>query len=219
MSKKKLGLLIGLLFVLSSIIGCGKKVSPEAQEVIDLINSIGEVDFDDEILIGECEDAYIALSTEQQAEVTNTEKLAKAREKLDKLLATRPIPYTNANWDFSRDEIIDLEGKSPDEEYDTDYYHVLQYNNRSYEGFDGLIRYSLVDGKLVKVLFVMERYSQNAFDHYDEIFTTKYGKPGFENEAGRVWYQSNANIGLTGWDLFGGSVVVTYTKPGNDVEE
>ena len=212
-NRGKLFVVFFLLVMISVLAGCGKK-SPEAQAVIDKINSIGTVDYDDETLIGECEDAYIALTPEQQAEVSNTDTLAKAREKMDELLAARPVPFTSANWESTKDDVLNIEGKSPDEEYDTDDgYHVLQFNDSKYDGYSGLVRYCFNDGILNRVLFVMSPYDADAFNHFDEQYTTKYGEPGFQNEAGKVWYQSNANIGLTGVALFGGSIIVTFAEP------
>ncbi len=197
--------------------GCTNKVSEEAQIVIDKINSIGTVDYDDEVLIGECEDAYIALTTEQQAEVNNTEVLAKAREEMDKLIAAKPIPFTTANWESTKDEVLNIVGSSPDEEYDSDDYHVLQYNSFSYDGYEGLVRYCFDDSNIMKqVLFVIDHYDEQAVSHFEEEFTTKYGKPEFENEAGKVWFQSNANVGVSSYKILSaGGVIVTFHEPTN----
>lgn len=213
MKKRILCICLCTAMMASSLVGCGKK-SEEAQAVIDKINSIGTVDYDDESLIGECEDAYIALTPEQQAEVSNTDTLAKAREEMDKLLAARPVPFTNANWESTKDDVLSIEGKTPDEEYDTDDGdHVLQFNDYQYDGYSGLVRYCFKDGTLYKVLFVTSPFDADTYKHFDDQYTTKYGEPGFQNEAGKVWYQSNANIGLTGIALFGGQIIVTFAVP------
>ena len=213
MKKRIIAMMLTMAIASTLLAGC-VKASPEAQAVMDKIKSIGTVNYDEEVLIGECEDAYAALTPEQQAEVTNTDTLAKAREEMDKLLAARPVPLTNANWESTKDDVLNLEGKSPNEEYDTDDGdHVLQYNDYQYDGYSGLVRYCFKNGTLYKVLFVMSPFDADTYKHFDDQYTTKYGEPGFQNEAGKVWYQSNANIGIMGIALSGGSIIVTFSVP------
>lgn len=213
MKKRIIAMLLTTVLTSSLLAGCGK-ASPEAQAVMDKIKTIGTVDYDDEVLIGECEDAYAALTPEQQAEVSNTDTLAKAREEMDKLIAARPVPFTNANWESTKDDVLSIEAKSPDDEYDTDDGdHVLQYNDCQYDGYSGLVRYCFKEGTLYKVLFVMSPFDADTYKHFDDQYTAKYGEPGFQNDAGKVWYQSNANIGITGIALFGGSIIVTFAVP------
>lgn len=213
MQRKCISVLMCVVVVTSLLVGCGKK-SEEAKAVIDKINSIGSVDYDDETLIGECEDAYLALTTEQQAEVSNFDTLTKAREKMDQLLEAKPIPFSTANWESTKEDVKKIMGKEPDSEYDTDSGdHVLQYDSMEYEGYSGLVRYCFEGETLSQVLFVMESFDADAYKHFNDQFTTKYGEPGFENEFGKVWYRNNANFGVTGYSMFGGSIIVTFHKP------
>lgn len=208
---------IALVSTLSCMVllGCGR-VSPEAQVVIDKIESIGVVDYDDEVLIGECEDAYLALTTEQQEEVKNFDKLSSARVEMDKLLEAKPLPFSYANWQTTRSELIDLMGKQPDEEYDTDEYHILQYNDCDYDDYSGLTRYCFVSDRLVNVHFIFGAYDEKIESHFYELYKSKYGEPDFDNEFGKVWYTNNANVSVSGTRLFGGFVQCVFHEPTNE---
>ena len=96
--KTSLCVAVVLTLIIGSLGGCAfaddpsaekTAVSEEARSVIDLIDSIGEVDLDDENLVADCEKAYTALTLEQQAEVSNYNTLVDARNKLDELIASK----------------------------------------------------------------------------------------------------------------------------------
>ncbi len=214
MCKKPEFVFICFLSIALILCGCNKQKPGEVQSVIDKINEIDTVDYDDELLIGECEEAYFNLEPEYQKEVSNIDKLYKAREKMDELLLKKPIPFSNALWTSSRNDVINIEGRMPDEEYDTeDNYHVLQYNNCYYEDQKGLIRYSFSNEKLEKVLFIISGFDDDVYRKYNDQFFIKYGKPEYENEVGKVWYQVGSNVGILGVKLLGGSIVITFAEP------
>jgi hypothetical protein len=62
---------------------CAAKVSPEAQQVINTIATLVTVDENSGSSIETAEEAFASLTQEQQAEVSNSNKLAAAREKYD----------------------------------------------------------------------------------------------------------------------------------------
>ena len=211
--RRKALLLVSVL-TLMSLTACGKaKTSEEAQAVIDKINTIGEVDYDDEILIGECEEAYIALTSEQQEEVTNFDTLSEARKKMDELIAKRPIPFSSADWETSEEQLKELHGK-PDEEYDNDIYgHILSYNNMENDGYKGTAKFCFEKGKLTGAMFFIEGYDESIVKHFRDIYQTKYGDPDY-NENGLVrWDTENASYGANGGGLLGDMIRIDYMSP------
>lgn len=202
---------IGLLCA-SMLTGCG--TSEEAKYVIDKINTIGEVDFDDEALIGECEDAYVALTDEQKAEVSNVETLAKAREKMDELIASRPIPFSTVNWETSKEELVSLLG-NPDDEGDNEFYgHMMWYNDVQYEGYTGIAKYGIENGKVTRVFFAIDGYDENTVKYFEDLFTTKYGEPNYKDDYGnKRWDMEYVSCAISSSKLRGGLVNILFMSP------
>lgn len=128
------------------------------------------------------------------------------------------IPFTKANYETTQDEMPDIMGRAPDDEYDGDNgFHVLQYNGTEFDGYEGLTRYCFnKDGSLQEVLFVIEPYDQATYDHFDKKYTAEYGDPSFENNAGKVWKTKETTVGLAGIALFGGTIIITYAQPADN---
>lgn len=138
--RKKKGWLIAFIIVAAIIAGtittCSISKAVEknqiaevnrnkAQEVIDMINTIGEVTLSSGTAITRAENAYNALTAEQKAFITNYSKLVAARNQYEKLLndqreeetkddPTRTIVITDLNgrWESSTEEwaIANIQG-------------------------------------------------------------------------------------------------------------
>lgn len=212
MKKRVMAFASCLIIILFALCGCG--ASEQAQAVIDQINAIGDVNYDDESLIGACEDAYLKLTEEQQKEVSNLDKLSKAREKMDELIAVRPIPFSNANWETTKDELIEMYG-NPDDEGDNQFYgHMLRYNNIENEGYTGTAKYGFENGKLTRVFFYIDGYDKDIIEYFQNLFTTKYGEPTYHDEYGtKRWDTKNVSCVLEGGTSWGGYVNVIYMSP------
>lgn len=129
-------------------------------------------------------------------------------------LGGKPFPFSDAKWSSSKSDVVKIMGSDPDEEYDTDDgLHVLQFNDCKYDEYSGLIRYCYKDDKLAQVIFEFDEYSDETLNHFNDEFTSKYGEPDFNNEAGKVWYDGDLSIGLAGVSIFdSGMLMVSYTN-------
>lgn len=105
--KKKLVLLLLSGIVCFPLSACGKP-SPEAQEVIDEIDSIGDVTLDDESLISQIEDDYLELTDDQQKEVKNFDVLVESKDEIDELYAKEVIDNIDSigTVDLDDEELI-----------------------------------------------------------------------------------------------------------------
>ena len=220
MKKKNLLLVLFVILALSSV-ACGK-VDEQTQEVISIIDNIGDVDFDDEVLIVKAENAYYSLSEKQQKKVKNKKVLFEDRQLLDELLASRPVPFSNANWDTNADELEEIHGSKPSDTYDDSYGgKCYVFNNVVYDGKTGLIRY-FYDGndKLAEMRFDAsfngESETRKFYDTYADDFSDKYGEIGYSLDEGGVrgdvWYREEGNIGLTMSTFLCYEVFISYVS-------
>lgn len=211
--KKRIFSVILICIISIEIVACGK-VDEETQSVIDMIRQIGEVDYDKEEFVTEIEDAYALLTEEQQAKVSNYDDLLIARQELNVLIAARPIPFCTANWKTTQGELIELMGRSPDAEYDNEYYgHILQYDNIEYEGYNEIARFSFEKETLTRVFYCIDGYDESTYKYFIDMNIEKYGEPTMENEAGKRWDTENVLVGVNGTKLLGGSIECLFMSP------
>ena len=103
-------LALAMVFVLCA---CGK--SAEVKNAEDLINAIGEVTADSGDAIAAAEQAFQALSAEDQAKVENADVLPDAREALEKAIAEKEAAELEAlrqsvlgRWDYTQDSLAEI---------------------------------------------------------------------------------------------------------------
>ncbi len=127
--------------------------------------------------------------------------------------SSKPFPFSDVQWSTSQDDVAKIIGKDVSEEYETDDgLHVLQFNDCEYDGFSGLTRYCFNGDMLAQGIFETG-YDVDEYKHFDDTFTSKYGEPKTETNAGNVWSDGDVNVGLAGVTLFGGKIIINYTKP------
>lgn len=208
---KKFGLILFIPIMLS-LCACGPDEQTKA--VIDKINTIGTVDYDDELLIGEIEDDYRALTTDQRKKVSNYDTLVDARKDMDDLIAKRPTPFGNVNWETTEDELYDVLGKEADENYQNDTWgYTYNYKNMEFDGYPGQVKYIFNDGKLTNVMFNFDEYDAEAINHFEELFTTQYGAPDYDEDSAKRWDEENFSVGIMNVQLFGGISMIVYSSP------
>ncbi len=93
---KKFIIFFLLLALCLSLCACGK--SPAVKNAEALIDGIGEVTAEKENAVLAAEEAYNALTAEEQAKVANYSTLTAARENLDKALYEKLISAISGEW-------------------------------------------------------------------------------------------------------------------------
>lgn len=205
--------IISLVFImLFGLSGCGK-VDEATQQVIDDINTIGEVDLDDASLITKIENEYASLTDEQKKKVSNIDTLYDAKKEYGELENAKPFPFSNVNWDTKKEDIYTVKGGKPDDEGENvsggySYY----YNDESFEGYKVESNYIYENDSLTEVLLMFRDVTSSDFEKIEDKLTEKYGEPKVE-DVNRTWYLDNATIELNGAVIGFGMFKVTYIKP------
>ena len=94
MGTKKIILILSCTLMICSVSSCGdasnntqSEIDPVSVKVMSDIDSIGEVDIDDKVLIEKIERTYLTLTESQKEQVNNYAALLTARDSLDELIA------------------------------------------------------------------------------------------------------------------------------------
>ena len=117
----------------------------------------------------------------------------------------REIPFSDAEWDDSLSDIIELYGDYSDK-YDSNYGGPCYvYEGTEYEGINGNTRYFFDENN---ALVCVEFYAnfdtadelELAYEEEKERLTSAYGNSGYQiNESGIIgenWYREEGNIGI-----------------------
>lgn len=128
-------------------------------------------------------------------------------------IGNKPVPFTDADWGATMDEVESLQG-NPDDEYEVDDGYVYQYNNCTVDGYTGITRYVFDNEGLFEVIFVIEgSQALEAYSYYEEKYQNDYGTPDFENMVGKIWYEEKANYGIASTPLGSIETMVSYGMP------
>jgi hypothetical protein len=209
MRNKQLFIIFLMLFCLTS---CGK-IDEQTQAVINDIQSIGEVDLNDGILISKIEDEYTELSSEQKKKVSNIDTWYEAKKTFDRLEKETPFPFSSVNWDTKKTDIYKVMGRKPDEEGKTDsgdysYY----YKGIKYEGYSAEVNYLYNNDSLIIASLILRDVDNSDFQILEKKLEEKYGNAEGDGVI-RTWYSDNLNIELNGAVLGFNMLKVTYIKP------
>jgi len=117
------------------------------------------------------------------AEITTTETSAVETTIVE---TTAPVNYTfrKTTWEMTKEEVIESEGKSPDEQNDK----YLGFYNCDVAGYDTSVIYGFKNGKLNQAAYILneDHVNDNAYiDDYKnlkKLYTDKYSAPYQDKE-------------------------------------
>lgn len=135
------------------------------------------------------------------------------------------IPFTTANWESTKEDVIEIEGREADEEYESSMGGMTYvYDNKSYEEYEGSLKYTIDEnGLLSMVLFEISYEDTDELDEDYENFEQErideYGESGYsmdesETQSGEIWYADEANISVSRVKLMGvNRIMLSYANP------
>lgn len=133
---------------------------------------------------------------------------------LDSDRSAHPIPFSDANWSTSAEDLVEMLGQ-PDEEYDNEYYgHGYVYKNVKNDGYTGEAKYFYENGSLTRVFFMIDGYDTSAIAHFKQLFADQYGSPTYTDEyQNERWDTEVASYGVSSSRVLGGFVDIAYFAP------
>lgn len=121
------------------------------------------------------------------------------------IFGTGPVPFSEATWSDSADDIVELYGEW-NETYESTYGGPCYvYTGTEYNGLTGEARY-FFDGAGVlsciefSVTFSSEEEANSAYSEEVEQLEEKYGESDVQMSEyinGEVWYRDEGNIGIS----------------------
>lgn len=206
--------IVTLILALTLLLSSCAKADAETQAVIDDINSIGEVELKDGKLLGEIENKYAQLTDEQRKRVKNIEDLYDARKELDELLLKNPVPFCNVNWETTSQELIEIMGREPDDEYDSeDYGRILVYNDIEYEGYIETAKFGMINDTLTRVFYTFDKYDENTYEYFEKLYYSMYGEPDLDIGFGKRWDEDFGSVGVAGVNVLDGHLECNFLSP------
>ena len=206
--------IVTLILALPLLLYSCAKADAETQAVIDDINSIGEVELKDGKLLAEIENKYAQLTDDQRKRVKNIEDLYDARKELDELLLKNPVPFCNVNWETTSQELIEIMGREPDDEYDSeDYGRILVYNDIEYEGYIETAKFGMINDTLTRVFYTFDKYDENTYEYFEKLYYSMYGEPDLDIDFGKRWDEDFGSVGVAGVNVLDGHLECNFLSP------
>ncbi|WP_029232701.1 hypothetical protein [Butyrivibrio sp. VCB2006] len=201
--KKKV--LFATLIVAAMLAGCGStepKISEEAQAVIDRIEALGEITYDDKKEVESLFEAYDALTEEQKAEVTNYDQLREAKKSIHDYWMKNPFCLFGTDWDYAYTVTCDTLGITSEE------YEKKDYSFGSSNRYEAKFRHPAIkdddftsltfqydDNKLSEV-WIYDIEGAKKVDKYRELFEDYYGECYVHTDEnnGFMWLADNCTV-------------------------
>ena len=124
----------------------------------------------------------------------------------------KPFSFSDVTWDTKRDEIIDVVGKKPSEEGETQtggysYYFI----DEQFEGYKVELNYVYENDSLNSVVIVFRDVTEADYNKLEKTFNDKYGDFK-ESGSSKTWNAGTFDVVLDNTPLGFGMLKVEYDR-------
>ena len=124
----------------------------------------------------------------------------------------KPFSFSDVTWDTKRDEIVNVVGKKPDREGETEagaysYYFV----GDQFEGYKVETNYVYENDLLSYVILVFRDVTESDYNKLENTFNDKYGKFSEENTS-KIWNDGSYDVILDNAPIGFGMLKVGFEK-------
>ena len=124
----------------------------------------------------------------------------------------KPFSFSDVTWDTKRDEIVNVVGKKPDREEETEaggysYYFV----GDQFEGYKVETNYVYENDLLSYVILVFRDVTESDYNKLENTFNDKYGKFSEENTS-KIWNAGSYDVILDNAPIGFGMLKVGFEK-------